>query len=271
MSHENIGIKKEKDELRPLTEKEIRQKLYGSYYDESPPRQENTVEFLEPPKKTKNIILAPEKKSKSKLDRTIPKVSIPWNRIFSVIWKGSELGGTAVVNFGRAVFNLFLNKIGPRWTVGILATVILFLAVSALNEFRAKAMQKKAIRLPAGLTATEEPVNTAVRPSTKINQVLFPADEPPLKQIPADKDTQKPYVIQICIYAREEDARKLADQLNKDGLPAFFREVYRPNAKTYYPVFLGRYSNFNQAQSELGKFRKRPIAEKFLDSFVRTL
>lgn len=271
--------KKEEDSLRPLTEKEIRQKLYGSYF-QSPSvlnlNEEGEKEFIAPIRKDKNLFSRPSKK----VSISFPKLSLrfPWREILSIFLKGIR----AVFNFSKTS----LAKATTGWGISILVVAGLFLGIHALNVYRAGAMKnphpprvrteaprKRVHHNPTPLTSPEASPPAAEEPALK---PPTPAPEPLARAVrgapPTPPVPVKPYyVIQVCTYTREEDARALVGQMNTANLLAFFQPLQRANGKTFYPVFLGRFATFREAQAKLKEFREKPIAGNFPDSFVRSL
>lgn len=267
-----LARRKEEDSLRPLTEKEIQQKLYGSYsQNPSVLSEEGEKEFVASPRKNKNFFSRPSKK----VSLSLPKLSIrfPWREILSIFLKGVQ----AIFNFSRTLG----AKVATGWGISVLVVAALFLGIHALNVYRASAMKNPAKprayaespqkKIPRGfppLTASEVSLpavtGSALKPPT-------PAPEPPIVKETPPVASDKPYVIQVCTYARKEDAQVLAGQMNAAHLSAFVQPLQRPNGKTFYPVFLGRFETFREAQAKLKEFREKPIGRDFPDCFVRAL
>jgi len=81
----------------------------------------------------------------------------------------------------------------------------------------------------------------------------------------------KRYVIQVATYSNSADADRIVESLKGEGAAAFSKSLTRPSGKVYYSVFIGRYSNFEQAQQNLESFRKKDASKSFQDAFIRTL
>jgi cell division septation protein DedD len=160
----------------------------------------------------------------------------------------------------------------------VLAIALVFFAIHSLNVYRANAM-KRAPKPPVKVSAVREktppPVPASVEPAstplTEAKQTILA--EPPATKKPTAPSlpSAKAYVIQICSYAREEDAQRLTNEMLQKNLPAFYNQVDRANGKAFYLVFLGRFASFQEAQGKLDEFRKDPSAQDFADSFVRSL
>lgn len=258
-----LGGKKERALLRPLTEKEIRQKLYGGYQEEFPSRVGTETEVLEPPKKARSFIIPPIRKS---------SVSFPWRKVAAEVASKIVTLSGKTFQFLLRFSQLSVKQVGTGWGLSVLIAVFLFASVYALNEYRAKAM--KTARVSTGLTSTGQRGfrrSLLSKREPRVSMETAPLEAPPTKEIPPITSLKKPFVIQVCIYNREEDAKNLAEQIAQSQFPAFLQPFHRSNAKTLYPVFIGRFETFSEAQSELEQFRKKPIARDFSDSFVRTL
>ena len=296
-----LGIKKKNEVLRPLSEKEIQQKLYGSYSHSSTSLKEEEVEIpigaprREAPKALKPKVKLPRELPKISAPRIIlPKVSwrFPWRKIFSGLW---------VVL--KALFDFFLvgvRRLSGGWGMGIAAIVMLFFGIHALNVYRVNAMkhfkprlhlaessQKAAPRLVRPPVVTQQRLTSTSREKMPVFQI--PVAEMPLKPATPPENSatlaptiqpatalpevavNKPYAIQIATYARAEDASNLESRLKADGLPAFMAPVRRPHGKSFYLVYLGRFESFQEAQAKLKEFRGRDVAKEFPDSFVRTI
>ena len=272
-----LGEKKGKDSLRPLTEKEIQKKLYGGYLDTPQVEEEAEPEWVAPPKskkgkETRTVALPKEPKKKI-------TVSIPWGKIAASL----SVAFKTLVGMVR----ILLSRVATGWSLGIVAIVVLFLAVHSLNSYRTAAMKATKPKRPQTIEMARRrrrpnPPNKTVQLSLEkkpLRQEMMPPLMPVspvlsvVKEItpPPASGTQKPYVIQVCTYASEADANKLVDQMKQLHLSAFAQSLARSSGKTFYLVFLGRFETFQEAQLKLKEFRSQPIAKDFQDSFVREL
>ncbi|MBI4115205.1 MAG: SPOR domain-containing protein [Candidatus Omnitrophica bacterium] len=251
-----IGRGKGTETLRPLSEKEIQQKLYGRHHVSQPTvNEEIESQFTDVPRQAKDIFVkAPPKKI---------RVSIPWRSMLEATLKVLLVLGNYLQIFLKAGWNfvkVLLPKIATGWTLSIVVVGLLFLAIHTLNAHRVKSMQ------------LSKPITPATVKSSKEREVKIEPAAPPIKKAPSPPvATQKPYVIQVCTYAREQDAQNLARQMADQKLSAFAQSLQRTNGKTFYAVFLGRFGTFREAQTQLEEFRKKPIAANFSDSFIRAL
>ena len=290
-----LGNKKEKSSLRPLTEKEIQKKLYGTLLDSS--QEEPAPPWVESPRRERERSSATTVKSKkiriSLPKVSIPKVVIPWARI-----------GSGLAIFSKGVFSFtqgFFIRVARGWGLGVIAVVLLFVVVHSLNSYRTTAMKsvrprqtqtieilrkkrvpkkrvKPAVQAPEETaiqeTQSDPPVKREVLPSLVLvppvmNMIRDP--RPPKQPVVSETTTENRYVIQVCTYSSEEDARQLVEQMKGLGFSAFVHSLARANGKTFYLVFLGRFDSFREAQARLKEFRSQPVAKDFPDSFIREL
>lgn len=260
-----LSWKRERGSLRPLTEKEIQKKLYGTYQGTGMTEERLDLGSLGPTQAEK--VSAP-------LPRMKPSFSPDWTKISSVVFIGLKVFGSAL--------RITASRIGTKWGVGVLATTLLFLGVHALNVYRTAAMKSpKASVVQKKITqpAPPPPVQRGAtqQPSAPKEEKIIPSilPVPPVMRVIKDPATplppEKSYVVQICTYANEKDARRLVNQIAGARFPTFLHSIHRPNGKIFYLVLLGRFQTFSEAQTKLKEFRGKPIARDFPDSFVRTL
>lgn len=235
-------MKRSESSLRPLTEKEIQEKLYGAYREE----EESGV------KEGMKSVLAPPPRRKEKI-----YFSFPRRKVLSILSKGLK----GLLKFSR---NL-LSKWAKGWGLSLLGVALLFLGIHVLNQYRAQAM--KAPRSVA-IRAVSPPRAPRVSPLEAPTKEEIP---PPEKKPAPLPPSPKPYVIQVCTYANQTDAEGLAAKMKAAELPAFVEPMGRAGGKTFYPVFLGRFETFQEAQARLKEFRGKPVSRDFQDSFIRTL
>lgn len=280
--------KKGEESLRPLTEKEIREKLYGAYFETgSATKEEEAEEFVAPPLgRPRQVAAVPPIKKKVS---SLPKISfsIPWRAIFSRTLRFLQGAGSFL--------KFVLSRMTTGWALSVIVVGVLFAAIHTLNVYRASAMRnpkphavtgvpkKIKARMPAPLSSVVP--NEAVPSSSKteVGMASLPTipaaapkepvvvTTPPVKKVTPPPTLPKPYVIQVCTYSQEEDAQRLVREMGDARLPAFYEPLRRANGRTFYPVFLGRYGSFQEAQAKLEEFREKPVAKSFPDSFVRTL
>ena len=252
-----LGNKRGADSLRPLTEKEIQQKLYGDYQEEPVLKEKINAEFLDPLRKDPSI--RPEPKLKNNAG-----ASLPWKTI-----------GFSFVTLALGIWGV-LKKIAQRKTMGWVflggAVVSLFLVVNALNLYRTQAMKTPRLLSPVIQPSEALPLasQTGAVPAleVKIPETTERIEEPaPALPVPAEKA----FVVQVATYARQTDSERVVKQMIEAGLPSFGKPLRRTGGKVFHLVFLGPFKTFGNAQAELKKFRALPVSQNFPDSFVRSL
>lgn len=263
----HLGKKRESDSLRPLSEKEIQKKLYGDYYEETVLKERIDSEFVDPLRKAR--VEAPS---------SLPKkmgVYFPWEKTFSVLAPA-----------GQFIWSLVGGLLGRKnlgWVSAGVGVLALFLGVHFLNLYRTTAMKNpaKPINRAVEIKKEEPPLPEKTSPALEGESVLVltpptPAANPPAPPPPApppvlDQPQEKIFVVQVCTYARKEDADRLAEKMSQSGFPAFVRAFHRESGKTFYPVFLGASKTYRDAQAKLEEFRTHPISQDFQDIFIRSL
>lgn len=298
-----IRNKKEKISLKPLSEKEIQRKLYGSILSSTSVEEAPETRWMEPPKfkevkEVKEVKDTKEFKEKEKKPVTErPWITLPETKInISIPWK--KIGATCSAIFKTAfgLGKVLFSRLATVWGMGALIVAVLFISVHSLNTFRTKAMKaprqddsmvfvRKAARQKAAQVKQETkapesaalPLSPATKERTSKETPLPAAVVPPvlpgLEQpaVVPPVSTRNPYVIQVCTYASQTDAEKLIDELKGEQLNAFFQSSTRSSGKTFYLVFLGRFKDLRESQTRLKEFRSQSISKSFPDSFIRTL
>ncbi len=260
-----LGRKRSNDPLRPLTEREIQHRLYGAFREEASS--------------------APEKRGAEFVDSRLGNQTLvlDWKEKRAV-WKRTSDGLRNLLSQSVASSVAFIKNVvrqkGLAGLVAVSMAVLLFLAVHALNLYRTEAMKnpkKAAARaVPRAVASEEKPRPSEGRLTQSETSPTVPEPEeklPPVRLMPPGPPVveEKGYVVQVCTYAREEDAQRLVFQMNEAGLPAFQKPLRRPSGKTFYSVFLGRYKTYREAQGKLQEFRGSPMAHEFPDVFIRSL
>lgn len=247
----HLGKKRGEDQLRPLTEQEIQERLYGRYLGAGEVKEKLDIEFLPPGGKERPFFFGSGRR---------PPLSFPWRE-----WLLSgQRRGEAVWNGLKSL----LDRTGRGVGMGLLVLGTLFVAVHTLNTYRGKAIQEQKTR-PRGESPESPLKRPEVVPSLVAKTVIAPPP-PPVENTVAP-GPERGYAVQICTYAREEDAGRLVRAIQEAQFPAFVQPMERTNGKTFYPVFIGRFQTYQEAQKQLQEFRSKPISNDFPDSFVRTI
>ncbi len=176
---------------------------------------------------------------------------------------------------------------------GFLFLTLMFLGIHFLNERREIAMKtprpvqlsnsakavglphtKKPIKKHSALAEKESPltpVEKVLEPSSVVVSSTLNSVTTPVAETIQQDAKLFPYVIQIATFATEADAQRLVERLEQEKLRGFMKDLQRATGKVYYSVFIGRYQNYQEAQSSLEEFRKKDISKSFEDAFLRTL
>lgn len=154
-----------------------------------------------------------------------------------------------------------------------------FLGIHFLNLNREQAMKRSrqsnasipvaAIEKIPGTAAST--VNIAEDNATPLSPVSIDKNLPPSSQGIGVKEPEGRFVIQVCTYANESDAKRLLTRIQGEKYPTFIKRMNRSGGKRYYLVFIGGYRDVGEAKRTLADFQKRDIARPFKDAFVRTL
>lgn len=287
-----LSGKRKDDGLRPLSEKEIQEKLYGEFHKVIAAGEDDlAVEVTEKPafafsgpggKPAQPPKISPPRPVLQRRSLPRVKISLPWRQVYSVFL--TAFG--ALGNLLKAV----LGKLGTGWGVGTVIVVAIFVAVHLLNAYRTTAMKTAKPRptravsraLPKALPLVSPPLDeeSVVRPVTLNETPLRPAGPAPaafpVTPAPEARPARagfpsKLFTLQVATYARSEDAVNLAQKLEQEGWEAFSLPSPRSNGKVFHPVYVGRFANFQEAQAKLKEFKARPVSREFPDSFIRSL
>lgn len=257
--------RKKGDTLRPLTEREIQEKLYGGYQSRSVLKEKTGSEVSDFTPETKELILGPEKKPRP-LRPWLSKTkhflrTLPWKQMFTFSLRALQ---SLAAFAGR-----LLSRAARGWGLSVLVVASLFLGIHTLNSFRVERMKNPPVPESLVRITRTAPLPQKVTPE-KVEGV---PDKPRLTEeiLPPPAESQGPYAIQLATYVRETDAEKLVLEMKAAGFSAFSEPVARASGKIYYPVFLGRFTSLREAEQKLKEFRKKPISKDFSDSFIRTL
>lgn len=155
---------------------------------------------------------------------------------------------------------------------------------SASDKFEKKDVKKTASSKDAAKIVATAPLAEKTNPDESSQEEKLPAGgvaesdanekaatAPAKTDAITDEAEANPYVIQIATYATQEDAERVVEDLNREGMKAFSKDLSRSSGRTYYCVFIGRFKDTADAYSELSNFRKKTISKSFTDAFVRAL
>lgn len=215
-----------------------------------------------------------------------PNIQLP-----KLPWKAILNGLTAAAAaFFRVFFNIFFAlgrvvdfrkegvRTGLAWGSGVVLLVLLLAAVHGLNSKREQAMKSAVPKAPKAVQAKK-----TAAPSEAPKAALPAAESTPTPLSPAESESaaepavEKPkaskgrFVIQVATYVIRDDANRLLEDMKKTESRSFVKGLSRSSGKTYYSVFIGRFENYQEAQTALAQFKKTDISRSFKDAFIRTL
>ena len=100
---------------------------------------------------------------------------------------------------------------------------------------------------------------------TQVDQTAKKTPLKPTKQLAAK------YAVQICVYEKENEAKQLVNNLKAKKYPAYFTTRVSSTGKTYYNICVGKFPTEKTASSFLDKIKGKKEFEEFKDSFVKKL
>ena len=100
---------------------------------------------------------------------------------------------------------------------------------------------------------------------TQVDRIAKKIPLKPTKQLAAK------YAVQICVYERESEAKQLVSNLKAKKYPAYFTTRVSSKGKTYYNICVGKFPTQKAASSFLDKIKGKKEFEEFNDSFVKRL
>jgi len=100
---------------------------------------------------------------------------------------------------------------------------------------------------------------------TQMDQIAKKTPLKPTKQLAAK------YAVQICVYEKENEAKQLVNNLKAKKYPAYFTTRVSSKGKTYYNIYVGNFPTEKTASSFLDKIKGKKEFEEFKDSFVKKL
>ncbi|HTL48608.1 MAG TPA: SPOR domain-containing protein [Verrucomicrobiae bacterium] len=193
--------------------------------------------------------------------------------LFTSLWKVVKL-----VDFRRpAIRRAFFGVVGAALLISV------FAGIHVLNVNRERAMKNpgktvtKQAAKPAKASRAERARGEEERSSAQ--ETPAPAAAPAVENAAqaepnapkAEAETGKRYVVQVATYATAQDAERVVQDIKDSGAPAFVKALSSRSGRVYHSVFLGRFSDADEAQTYLEKFRKGNASKSFQDAFVRTL
>lgn len=262
--------KKREDTLRPLSEREIQERLYGQYRTKVPvvdpgappvPDRQSVGELFAPPEHhpvEENGVQPAQLSERSAEQAAIPSYAVshlskkyssraPWEFPVAIISRFGKpkwiqkMEGIPLSMIGAIFFGLVFTAVGVR--------AVSQLFIGPLSQIK---------RIP-------EPVHEVLglAPGSGRSVVLPP------KPAVSPSQGKKFYTIQLVVYDDPRMTQGLVDSLKSKNLDAYARAIKTSRGKDRYLVFLGHYRTYQEAESELSKYRKSNSLAAFSDSFVR--
>ena len=100
---------------------------------------------------------------------------------------------------------------------------------------------------------------------TQVDQIAKKLPLKPTKQLAAK------YAVQVCVYEKEYEAKQLVNTLKAKNYPAYFTTRVSSKGTTYYNICVGKFPTEKTASSFLDKIKGKKEFEEFKDSFVKRL
>ena len=123
------------------------------------------------------------------------------------------------------------------------------------------------IQAPAAPQAKPQKPLEAKTQKTVETQATMAAGE--IKRQPdTDKQQDKPYVIRIATFSNPLKAQEMVDQLQKNGITAFIKQVTMPDKGVFNRIYIG---HFEDHQSAVVFITERRIRDLYPDSVIRKL
>lgn len=273
--------KKREESLRPLTEREIQEKLYG-HFTAKPSRDETHAAMAEEESGVSQLFTPPSAQQHPKEVPSSQSVSVglgkpaSFSKPLGQRWEEQFSGD----GFPKLSVPKILRMKKPRWiekmesiplsrvAVSFFALVLIIVSLRALAQavfnispgIKIKAFPVRNVEKPVSLStaAEQKPVNLSVSEVATISKTSAPV-------IP-----KKFYTIQLITYDGAVPTQNLVERLREKNLDAFSKSAKTSRGKERYQVFLGRFTAYDQAQAQLARYRSLNLLAEFPDSFVRS-
>lgn len=248
--------KRPEEDLRVISEKEIQQRLYGSYLKPEEDKGAAERESRERAEKAAEEELLKKKESeeeaarlRAELDRT-KKVLVKTDGEKRVLLE--KLSGALVAKepkepqvATRPKFRIrsttTLFNVSPKIVIPFL---VLLIVVLALFRWIHQEERRSTVTVPASTTSSTTSSTTR-------------------------KELKKPYTIQICVYEKKDDAQNLVSGLKKKGYPAWLISRTSPKGRLYYNIYIGQFARLEDATKFLKELKTKEEFKEFEDSFIR--
>ena len=258
-----LSKKGQGEPLHTLDEKEIQKRLYGHYHREIVPSRESS-----------DFSRTTQSSSQFPFPERAPSISfLTQLRMF-------------VTQFREVVLRTvqkFPWKFAAIVMALLFAAVVVFQFISFSFEKTRTFFRKQngvvVQKVEEPLTASKLQMVVKGEASEKSELKKVESKAVPVTVVPIQSENavaqlpkKKFYAVQVCTYQREEDAQKLARELQSLNFPAFYRQFLSSQQRiSQYIVFLGKDETYTQANARLSEFRKTKQFLTFEDSFIRSL
>ncbi|KPK42763.1 MAG: hypothetical protein AMJ78_01215 [Omnitrophica WOR_2 bacterium SM23_29] len=224
--------KRKEEQVKALSEKEIQKQLYGQYLGKDEPRVEVMDSSAIGEQKDERPI---EEKYSAKAKRQLKEEIEGLKTEFKHLRDEVNRLRKEREALERAEAGLKLPFLKTHHLVIIGSVVVLLVAIIASVLVVRFMFTKVAAKKPGVSEVTELP--------------------------------SKLYTVQVYTAIKKEDADNVSQLLYSKGFPARVREVKSSLGKSQYVVYVGEYSDKEEASQTAQKIRKE---KEFKDSFVRT-
>ena len=293
-----LGKKRKEDALKPLSEKEIQERLYGRYRsvrpesDGSHAEEQGIADLFSPPKESsvsnprENFRERPLEKTAGRRREAPAHRGLVFKPGFET-WKPYIFQAAAktrqfffVIGIGVVKLAEFLAAQWPRIRPGRWRAVweripLSLVAVSFFSAVLMVVVFRTAVRWFSAIPAREiiAKVDSLLpspqaTPKPSPEAVAVGARSPVRAGTSGTTVPRKFFTVQLVVYNNAVPAQQLVARLKAMNLDAFFKERVS-NGRTFYEVFAGRFKSGEEAERARDRYRTMESLSPFGDSFVR--
>ena len=276
--------KREKESIKPLTEKEIQEQLYGFIKFNRKPEDKNNFiikEIREKFEKEKTELakqLAREKENlKENLTEEKQTLIREKERLLKLVENKKRIIEEKDQRLTSLKIKLNQNRqelrtaFSPRQQTNISSDNIPRKArfqisvIKTMFNFSPKLVILFLIILIGCFISLKIIYSRIPQSKTQVDQIAKKTPLAPTKQLAAK------YAVQICVYEKEDEAKRLVNNLKAKKYPAYFTTRVSSKGKIYYNIYVGKFPTEKTASSFLDKIKGKKEFEQFKDSFVKRL
>ena len=277
--------KREKESIKPLTEKEIQEQLYGFIKFNRKPEDKNDFilkEIREKFEKEKMELAKQSAREKENLKENLTEekqhlirekeklLNLVENKKRIIEEKDQHLTSLKVKlsqNKQELKTALSSRQQSNISSDNISKTRFQFSAIKTIFDLSPKFLILLPIILIGCFILFKTIYSRIPQSKTQVDQIAKKIPLKPTKQ----KQLAAKYAVQICVYERESEAKQLVNSLKAKKYPAYFTTRISPKGKTYYNICVGKFPTEKTASSFLDKIKGKKEFEEFNDSFVKRL